>query len=349
MDFRRWIATTSVVLGVLAAPRAHAQSADADALFARGKQLMEQDKLADACEAFEASNRIDPRAGTLIWIGECRARNHQLASSWAAYKDALARVKDPRKKAIATSQLAAVEDKLSYLLVVVAEDRRLAGLAITRDGQPLDVDAWNRGVPIDGGEYAITASAPGHTTWTTTVTVPPELGRVRVDVPRLDDVAPPAPPPAPPAAPSPPPAPGSGSANAAPTPAPPATEPRDTGPPSRWTPRRKLALGLAAVTTAAAATGIVLGIQARDRESDALALCPSAQTSCGDARHANQLLDEGATRALGANVAVGVAAAAAIGAGVLWFTGAPQGVAIVPTVAPGAAGVALSIALSGRL
>jgi serine/threonine-protein kinase len=343
MDFRRWIATISVVLGVLAAPRAQAQTADADALFARGKQLMEQDKLADACEAFEASNRIDPRAGTLIWIGECRARNHQLASAWAAYKDALARVKDPRKKAIATSQLAAVEDKLSYLLVVVSEDRRLAGLTITRDGQPLDVDVWNRGVPLDGGEYAITASAPGHATWTTTVTVPPELGRVRVDVPRLDDLAPPALP----AAPSQPPAPGPGGANGAPMPVLPATEPSDSGPPSRWTPRRKLALGLAAVTAAAGATGVVLGIQARHRESDALALCPSAQASCTNARRANQLLDEGSHRALGANLAFGVAAAAAIGAGVLWFTGAPEAgrVAIVPSVAPGVAGVALS----GRL
>jgi len=345
MDCRRWIAAISVVLGVLAARRAHAQSPDADALFDRGKQLMEQDKLADACEAFEASNRIDPRAGTLIWIGECRARNHQLASAWAAYKDALARVKDPRKKSIATSKLAAVEDKLSYLLVVVAEDRRLAGLTITRDGQPLEVDAWNRGVPIDGGEYAITASAPDHATWTTTVTVPPELGRVRVDVPRLDDLARPAPPPAPePRAP-----PGPAIANAAPTPATPVatTSAHDAGPPSRWTARRKLAIGLAAGSAAAWATGAVLGVQARRRESDALALCPSAQTSCGDARRANQLLDEGSHRALGANIAFGIAAAATIGAGVLWFTGAPEvgGVAIVPTVAPGAAGVALS----GRL
>src|SRR5262245_55094346 len=129
---RRSIATLTLALGVLAAPHAHAQAAEADALFARGRQLMAQDKLADACEALEASNRLDPRAGTLIWIGECRARNHQLASARAAYREALARVKDPRKKAIATSQLAAVEDKLSYLLVVVAEDRRLAGLKIGR-------------------------------------------------------------------------------------------------------------------------------------------------------------------------------------------------------------------------
>ena len=201
IDLRRSIATLTLALGVLAALRAQAQAAEADALFARGRQLMAQDKLADACEALEASNRLDPRAGTLIWIGECRARNHQLASARAAYREALARVKDPRKWAIATSKLAEIEDKLSYLLVVV--DHRLPGLTITRDGQPLDAESWNRGVPIDGGEYAITASAPGHATWTTTVTVPLELGRVRVEVPRLDDLTPP--PPVPPRIPEPPP------------------------------------------------------------------------------------------------------------------------------------------------
>jgi hypothetical protein len=337
---------------VLAAPRAHAQVAEADALFARGRQLMAQDKLADACEALEASNRLDPRAGTLIWIGECRARNHQLASARTAYREALARVKDPRKWALATHKLAEIEDKLSYLLVVVADDHRLPGLTITRDGQPLEVDSWNRGVPIDGGEYAITASAPGHATWTATVTVPLELGRVRVEVPRLDDVAPP--PRVPPGAPEPPrdpragpppgPAPAPHDPRAGPLPGR-VPAPRDAG--SRWTARRKLALGLIATSAAAWTTGAVLGVEARHRERDALTLCPGSRIACGDARHANQLLDDAARRALGANLAFGAAAALTIGAGVLWLTGAPEttGVTIAPSVVPGAAG----IAVSGRL
>lgn len=337
INLRRSIAALILALGALAAPRARAQAAEADALFARGRQLMAQGKLADACEALEASNRLDPRAGTLIWIGECRARNHQLASARAAYREALARVKDPRKWAIATRKLAELEDKLSYLLIVVADDHRLPGLTIARDGQPLDAGSWNRGVPIDGGEYAITASAPGHATWTTTVTVPLELGRVRVEVPRLDDLTPPVP--APPAIPEPPDDPRAG------PPPGPAPAPRDAG--SRWTARRKLALGLVATSAAAWTTGAVLGVEARHRERDARALCPGPQAACADARRANQLLDDAAHRALGANLALGAAAALTVGAAVLWLTGAPEtaGVAIAPSVAPGAAG----IALSGRL
>lgn len=343
MFLRRSIATMALTLGVLAAPRAHAQATGADALFARGKQLMAQDRLADACEAFEASNRLDPRAGTLIWIGECRARNHQLASARSAYREALARVRDPRKKAIATRKLAAIEDRLSYLLIAVADDHRLSGLTIARDGQPLEVEAWNRGVPVDGGDHAITASAPGHATWTATVAVPPELGRVRVEVPRLDELV--APPPVSPAIPEPPREPQTGPPPG--PPAGPAPAPRSAGPPSRWTVRRKLALGLIAGAAAGWTTGAVLGVEARHRERDALALCPGGQTACGDARRANQLLDDGARRALGANLAFGVATALTLGAGALWLTGAPEtaGVAIAPSVGPGTAGVSLS----GRL
>ena len=72
---------------------AHAQSAEAEAMFNEGDKLMAAGKLAEACSAFEASNNMDPRAGTLIRLGECREQNHQIASAWSAYKDALGRVK----------------------------------------------------------------------------------------------------------------------------------------------------------------------------------------------------------------------------------------------------------------
>jgi cytochrome c-type biogenesis protein CcmH/NrfG len=66
---------------LLTASSLRAQSAEAEALFTEGDTLMKQGKVAEACEAFEASNRIEPRAGTLIRLGECREQNHQLASA----------------------------------------------------------------------------------------------------------------------------------------------------------------------------------------------------------------------------------------------------------------------------
>jgi hypothetical protein len=54
---------------------------------------------------------------------------------------------------------------------------------------------------------------------------------------------------------------------------------------------------------------------------------------CPDAPAANHLLDRARSRALQANIAFGVAGAAALAASVLWFTGAPERrVAVAPRV-----------------
>src|ERR1044071_2920592 len=156
------IAETSAFIALVSAGHAHAQSAEAESLFNDASKLMKQGDLARACEAFEASNRIEPRAGTLIRLGECREQNHQLASAWSAYKDALTRVKDRRKRALATARIAEIEQRLSYLKVSVAADGKLDGLVITRNGKPLDPTLWDRSLPVDGGEYVIVARAPDH-------------------------------------------------------------------------------------------------------------------------------------------------------------------------------------------
>src|SRR6185503_11270900 len=100
------IAAISVVAS---ARTARAQSAEAEALFNDGDAKMKAGKLDEACQAFEASNRIEPRAGTLIRLGECREQNKQLASAWSAYKDALTRVKDTNKKVIAQGRVSDLE------------------------------------------------------------------------------------------------------------------------------------------------------------------------------------------------------------------------------------------------
>src|SRR5262245_45251859 len=77
---RRWTGAISMTLGVVFLSRsAYAQSADAEALFEQGNQLMADGKLGQSCDSFEASNQIEPRAGTLIRLGECREQNQQFA------------------------------------------------------------------------------------------------------------------------------------------------------------------------------------------------------------------------------------------------------------------------------
>jgi tetratricopeptide (TPR) repeat protein len=198
-DLRRLstsIATTSVAFLIvvtvgLGEGGAYAQSteAEAEALFNLGNQLMADGKLAQACEAFESSNRVEPRAGTLILLGECREQNQQVASAWLAYKDALTRVKDPRYRDLAKAKAKALESRLSYLTVSVSDESRIDDLTLTRNGNPLDSLSWNRALPVDGGDYVIAGHAPGHEEWRTTVHIPAEGAKVSVEVPRFNELS----------------------------------------------------------------------------------------------------------------------------------------------------------------
>jgi len=329
-------AIASVGVGI-AERTAHAQSAEAEALFEDGNRLMAAGKLAQACDAFEASNRVEPRAGTLILLGGCREQNQQLASAWSAYKDALGRVKDPRKRELAQARATALEARLSYLTVSVADDSRVDGLTITRNGRPFDAMLWNRALPVDGGDYVIAGRAPGHEAWQTTAHVPVEGAKLSVEVPRFKELGKLIPPPTPPANPP---------AAAPPPPPTPAAQP---DPPAAstglLTTRRKVGLAAAGAGALVAVAGVLLGQSAKQKQHDAFQLCPEPATPCRQADQSNALISASHTRALEANLAFGVAAAAVITAGVLWFTGAPTAeparLGVAPTAAPGQAGLAL--------
>jgi tetratricopeptide (TPR) repeat protein len=327
-------ATFAVAIGALLglAGRAEAQNAQAEALFNDGAKLMAAGQYAKACDAFEASNRVESRAGTLISLGECREQNQQLASAWSAYKDALKRVKDPRKREFANAKVKAIEPRLSYLTVTVAADHKLDGLAVTRNGEAFDGLLWNRALPVDGGDYVIAASAPGFVAWQTTAHVPVEGGKIAVELPKLDAAPAGTPPTVAVAAPGP----------SAPVPI--ASVHATAAPEGMFTPRRKLAVVAGGVAVAGAVVGIALGVSARGKKNDAYADCNAGNASedCAKADAANALIRSARSRALGANISFAVAAAAAIGAGVLWFTGGPSEqprVSVAPTVAPGNAGL----------
>lgn len=285
------IAATSLAVLLASSHGARGQNAQAEALFVDGDRLMTEGQIAQACDAFDASNRIEPRAGTLIRLGECREQNGQIASAWSAYKDALSRAKDPYKIELASKKVAELEPRLSYMTVVVEGPPR--ELAIRRNGSAFDNLLWNRALPVDGGDYGIAASAPDHDGWETTVKVAPEKAKVVVRVPKLTYHP----------------------------------RPRTERPPTPYftlTLNRKVAIGVAGASAVALATGIVLGVRGDARERDAYRLCPDPATPCTDAARANRLVRSGHRLAFQADIAFALAAEAAIGAGLLWYFGKPQ-------------------------
>ena len=307
LPIRISIAVTSACVLALATD-ARAQSAEAQARFDDGVRLMKSGKLDEACAAFETSNRLEPRAGTLLRLGECREANHQLASAWSAYQDALTKATDPKKRTFASGRIKVLEPKLSHLTLNVPPNARVTGLEIKRDGTTVDAGLWNIAVPVNGGDAAITASAPGHVAWSTTVSVPVAGGQIAVDVPALAD------------------APEAVVSRPAPTTGP-ATPPRDeTPPPPRetFTTRRKVAIGVLGGGVAATVVGVVLGSSATSKRDQAYALCPDPMTACARAADANTLILDAHTRGIEADVSFGIAVAAVAVAGVLWFTGAPE-------------------------
>ncbi|MEO8553417.1 MAG: hypothetical protein ABI678_25765 [Kofleriaceae bacterium] len=318
----RSIPSIAAISLVLAAPAARAQSPQAESLFDQGDSLEKQGKTAEACQAFEASNRIEARAGTLIRLGACREQNHQLASAWSAYKDALTRVKDATKRKIATDKVAELAPRLSYLTVNVPAASQLPNLEITRDGHAIDPGVWNHPVPFDGGTYAIEAHAAGHVAWKRSTTIPDEHGQISIDVPALAEA------PHVEAATEPPPP------VVQPVPPPVAPAPEE----SAWTGKRKVAVVVAGVAVLAGVGGVVFGALAKSKQSSADKLCPHELcNSPSDLTVANHDLSLARSRALDANISFGIAGAAAIAAGVLWLTGAPEERAIVVAAAPGAA------------
>jgi hypothetical protein len=326
----------TICLGALAPTIAAAEGdAEAEQLFRDGKKLMDEKRYAEACIAFETSQRLDAALTTLVNLANCREKNGQLQSAWIDFLDVERRTRGDRKQAAlnktAKQRADALEPRLSYLTVSVPADSNVDGLQLSRDGLPFDPGLWNRAIPVDGGSYVIGGRAPGHEEWSTTVTVPTENGHISVDVPKFKEVEKLVP------------------AVAAAEPAADSDDEDDEydrSEPSAFTGRRKLALGVGAGGLVAVGAGIVFGLQASGMADDATALCP-APTGCTRSADANALIARAQTRAIVADVAYGVGAAAVITAAVLWFTGAPalavdDDTALLPTVTSSSAGLAVA-------
>jgi hypothetical protein len=168
-------------------------SAAAEALFQEGRALMAQGDLDAACPKLEASHRIDPATGTLIALAACHERQGRIASAWAEFTEAAGRAAREHRadrKQIAEERARALESRLSTLTIRVApEVASIRGLVIERSKLPIARGAWNAPVPIDGGKYAIEASAPGYQAFSAMVSIGSERDRVTVDIGRQDLIA----------------------------------------------------------------------------------------------------------------------------------------------------------------
>ncbi len=144
-------------------------SPESDRLFQEGRTLLKAGKIAEACDAFAASQKLAPRVGTLLNLGDCREVQGQTATAWALFheaKELAAKLKDTREP-VWNGRIAALAARLSHITLVVAPDA-VPGLVIKRNGVTVERAQWNTPIALDPATYVFEATAPGHQRWSLT-------------------------------------------------------------------------------------------------------------------------------------------------------------------------------------
>jgi hypothetical protein len=159
-----------VCLGLLASSGvARAQSEDgaiAEGLFRDGRALFEQGKYDQACEKFEASERLASAPGTRLNLALCREKQGRTASAWSLFAEVEAtfsRRGDDKRAALAHEHVVALGATLKKVVIEVSTPP--PGMLVKLDGVALPLGALGTEIPLDPGSHDLTATAPGKKTW----------------------------------------------------------------------------------------------------------------------------------------------------------------------------------------
>ncbi len=174
---------------LLSAPAARADDAAAQALFSDARKLMAQGHFAEACPKLEESQRQAPAIGTLFNLADCYEHTNRLASAWAAFLKVAAETKmkgQADREQAARARAQTLEPRLGKLVLDVPTESAVNGLEVRRDGEVIGAPSWGVAAPVDTGDHAVEARAPGKIAWKGTVHV--SDGEVtHVGVPALAD------------------------------------------------------------------------------------------------------------------------------------------------------------------
>jgi hypothetical protein len=291
----------ALLLALLTACLLHSLPARADSdaasralavqLFDEAETLLGRGEVAQACPKYAESYRLDPQLGALIYLAECYEKNGQLASAWGSFREAEEMARkygDPRAEH-ARERAAALEPELSYLMIEIPSNARVAGLQVLRDGLPVNEVLWGARAAVDPGSHHVEARAAGHVPWQQSVDVAKGPGALKITVPLL-------------------------------------RPDRSTVAANSTVAAKKTASGNGQKIAALAVGGLgVVGVgvggffslSAQSTLSDSQGEC-NANDYCTP--HGIELRSSAKTKALVATVSTAVGAAALVTAGVLWFT-----------------------------
>jgi len=234
--------------------------ARAQRLFDEALAAAEKGDFASACPKFLASQQADPKTSTLLNLANCYEKNLQSASAWGAFREAegLARkIGRTDWETIARDRAALLEPKLMKLTIVVPQESRLEGLAVTRDGEKISVGEYGVAIPVDPGLHIVGATADNRKHWTTPVTLTD--GSASVTVPVLELVPETSGPLLPP---------------------PKERDPEPKPPPRTWSTWKTAGVAVAGAGVVALVIGTALAVTAKGDYDDARVRCADGARAC---------------------------------------------------------------------
>ncbi len=317
-----------------ASPASQAAARDA-----QGRKMMAAHDYTAACAKFEESQSISPSVAASLDLGACYEKSGKLASAWNAYKSAAAAAAAGHQKAhaqAARKAMSRVESKMSRITINVADSARASGLEVRMDGNAVDASDWGNALPKDGGSHDVEATAPGKKAWKKHVDLDANGQTVTVDVPSLEDDAPPKKVAVAGGAKG---SNGEGAADGS-NPAPEGATAADKDPhPGQSQRTIGIAVGIAGI--AGIATGIVAGIVASSDANSLKAACGSGPT-CDSSNQGTH--DSAVTWATVSDVTF-IVGGAALATGAVVYLTAPRDTGAVSSVgiAPAARGTGLSL------
>ena len=253
--------------------------------FEDGRALFRDGKVAEACDRFAVSQRLQPKLGTLLNLAICHQKQGKLTTAWSEFFAARANAasdKRPDRVEFAEARMAEIAPQLAHVRVHIDPTNKAAGTVVMLDDSRVDDNAYDTNIPVDRGPHKVSVSAPGREPWSSELDMAGAGDSKVVDVPTLTSLPPP-----------------------------------PSNPPPRVLahPRRTAGWVTASVGVGGIGAGSVFGVLAILARNDAESLC--AQNRCAEGRSKN---NTGRSFAWVSDVALGVGVVALVTGIVLVLT-----------------------------
>lgn len=149
----RWLVVGALVAGL--GGLAHADRAEQ--LFKKGRRLLAERRYAEACTAFEDSDRLDPTIGAKLNVAKCYQEWGKLASAWRWFTDAERMAKDANDNRAAKihALVAELDPAVPRLVLKVARAAGTRSVVVKLDGVELDAAGLEAERRIDPGPHEI--------------------------------------------------------------------------------------------------------------------------------------------------------------------------------------------------